>query len=112
MKQPEGFVISGQEKKVCKLIRSLYGLKQAPKQCHQKFDEVVLSFGFKINEFDKCVYSKFEHGKGVIIFLYVDAMLIFGTDLEEVEKTKCFLSSKFSMKDMGGGRCNTRYQDH
>ena len=28
-------------------------------------------------------------------------MLIFGTYLEEVEKTKCFLSSKFSMKDMG-----------
>jgi len=31
MKLPEGFVIPGQEKKVCKLIRSLYGLKQAPK---------------------------------------------------------------------------------
>ena len=70
MKQPEGFVIPGQEKKVCKLISSLYGLKQAPKQWHQKFDEVVLSFGFSINEFDKCVYSKFEHGKGVIICLY------------------------------------------
>ena len=32
MKQPEGFVVPGQENKVCKLIRSLYGLKQAPKQ--------------------------------------------------------------------------------
>ena len=32
MKQPEGFVILGQERKVCKFIRSLYGLKQAPKQ--------------------------------------------------------------------------------
>jgi len=31
MKQLEGFVILGQEKKVCKLIGSLYGLKQAPK---------------------------------------------------------------------------------
>jgi len=61
----------------------------------------VLSVGFRINEFDKCVYSKFEHGKGVIICLYVDHMLIFGIDLEEVKKTKCFLSSKFSMKDMG-----------
>jgi len=27
MKQPKGFVIPGQENKVCKLIRSLYGLK-------------------------------------------------------------------------------------
>jgi len=31
MKQPEGFVIPGQEKKVYKLIRSLYGLEQALK---------------------------------------------------------------------------------
>ena len=32
MEQPEGFVAPGQEKKVCKLVKSLYGLKQAPKQ--------------------------------------------------------------------------------
>ena len=32
MDQPEGFVVPGQEHKVCKLERSLYGLKQAPKQ--------------------------------------------------------------------------------
>ena len=28
MEQPEGFVIPGQENKVCKLVKSLYGLKQ------------------------------------------------------------------------------------
>ena len=31
MRQPEGFVVKGQEQKVCKLVKSLYGLKQAPK---------------------------------------------------------------------------------
>jgi hypothetical protein len=31
MKQPEGFIVPGQENKVCKLVKSLYGLKQAPK---------------------------------------------------------------------------------
>ena len=30
--QPEGFVLPGNEYKVCKLIKSLYGLKQAPNQ--------------------------------------------------------------------------------
>lgn len=102
MEQPEGFVMPGQENKVCRLRKSLYGLKQAPKQWHQKFDQVILADGFKINESDKCVYTKFDgKGNGVIICLYVDDMLIFGTDLEQVQLTKSFLSSKFDMKDMG-----------
>ncbi|GJT90086.1 zinc finger, CCHC-type containing protein [Tanacetum coccineum] len=102
VKQPERFVMPGNEHKVCKLVKSLYGLKQAPKQLHQKFDEVVLSSGFLLNQSDKCVYSKFDSSdKGVIIFLYVDDMLIFGTDQNQVDNTKKFLSSRFSMKDMG-----------
>ncbi|GKE28233.1 zinc finger, CCHC-type containing protein [Tanacetum coccineum] len=102
MKQPRGFVMSGNEHKVCKLVKSLYGLKQALKQCHQKFDEVVLASGFLLNQSDKCVYSKFDSsGKGVIICLYVVDMLIFETDQNQVDKTKKFLSSKFSMKDIG-----------
>ncbi|GJT42927.1 zinc finger, CCHC-type containing protein [Tanacetum coccineum] len=51
---------------------------------------------------DKCRYNKFdESGKRVIICLYVDDMLIFGTDQVQVDLTKEFLSSRFSMKDMG-----------
>ncbi|GKA83018.1 zinc finger, CCHC-type containing protein [Tanacetum coccineum] len=101
MNQPQGFIMPGNENKVCKLIKSLYRLKQAPKQWHQKFDDVVLSNGYLFNQADKCVYSKFdESGKGVVICLYVDDMLIFGTDQVQVDMTKEFLSSKFSIKDM------------
>nr|GEX54498.1 zinc finger, CCHC-type [Tanacetum cinerariifolium] len=50
----------------------------------------------------KCVYRKFDaSGKGVIICLYVDDMLIFVTEQDQVNKTKEFLSSKFDMKDLG-----------
>ena len=66
MDQPEGYVIKGQEHKVCRLLKSLYGLKQAPKQWHMKFDEVILSNGFKINEAEKCIYYK-SHGDSTII---------------------------------------------
>ena len=59
MEQPEGFVLPGNEHKVCKLTKSLYGLKQAPKQWHEKFDSVILEYGFKHNGADKCIYSKF-----------------------------------------------------
>ncbi|GKB01805.1 zinc finger, CCHC-type containing protein [Tanacetum coccineum] len=96
------FVMPGHESKVCKLKKSLYGLKQAPKQWHQKFDDVVLSNSFSLNQAEKCVYSKFDaSGKGVIICLYVDDMLIFGTNQDQVNKTKEFLSSNFDMKDLG-----------
>lgn len=100
MDKPEGFVLKGHEKKVCKLVKSLYGLKQVPKQWHEKFDEKVVSHVFRINESDKCVYSKFNKHGGVIICLYVD-MLIFGTSMKLVDETKAFLSSCFDMKDMG-----------
>ncbi|GJT72831.1 zinc finger, CCHC-type containing protein [Tanacetum coccineum] len=76
MKQLEGFIMSENEHKVCKLIKSLYGLKHTSKQWHQKFDEVVLSSGFVLNQSDK-------------------------TDQDQVDKMKYFLSSNFSMKDMG-----------
>ncbi|GKE88995.1 zinc finger, CCHC-type containing protein [Tanacetum coccineum] len=67
-----------------------------------KFDDVVLSNGYLLNQSDKCVYSKFDTtGKVVIICLYVDDMLIFGTGQVQVDLTKEFLSSRFSMKDMG-----------
>ena len=35
MEQPDGFVLQGNEHKVCRLVKSLYGLKQAPKQWHE-----------------------------------------------------------------------------
>nr|GEU96603.1 hypothetical protein [Tanacetum cinerariifolium] len=76
--------------------------EEAPKQRHQKFDEVVLSNGYLLSQPDKCVYSKFnKFSKGVIICLYVDNMLIFGTNQVQVDLTKEFVSSRFSMKDMG-----------
>ncbi|GJV38726.1 zinc finger, CCHC-type containing protein [Tanacetum coccineum] len=106
MNQPQGFIMSGNENKVCKLIKSLYGLKQTSKQWHQKFDKMVLSSGYLLNQANKCVYSKFDEAdKRVIICLYVDDILIFGTDQVQVDMRKEFLSLRFSMKDIGGGRC-------
>nr|ABA92101.2 retrotransposon protein, putative, Ty1-copia subclass [Oryza sativa Japonica Group] len=101
MDQPDGFVVEGQEGKVCKLLKSLYGLKQAPKQWHEKFDKTLTSAGFAVNEADKCVYYRHGGGEGVILCLYVDDILIFGTNLEVINEVKSFLSQNFDMKDLG-----------
>ena len=99
MEQTEGFSTPRQEKKVCRLVKSLYGLKQAPKQWHEKFDNV--SYGFKINECNKCVYVKDVEHEYVIVYLYVDDMLIVSSDDKMITSTKNMLNSKFDMKDLG-----------
>ena len=101
MDQPEGFISLGQEKKVCRLVKSLYGLKQAPKQWHEKFIKVMMSNGFTINECDKSVYVKDTNNGYVIVCLYVDDMLILGSNNYIITTTKKMLSSKFNMKDLG-----------
>ena len=93
MLQPKGCIILSQENKVCKLRKSLYGLKQAPKRWHVKFDNALLNNGLLFVEVDKCVYTKYTNRECVIIALYVDDMLIFGTSLDIVHSTKRFLVS-------------------
>ena len=50
---------------------------------------------------DHCVYIKQHKDKYVLLFLYVDDIIIAGNDLEFVQTIKKGLSSTFEMKDMG-----------
>jgi hypothetical protein len=102
MHQPDGFVLEGQRELVCKLLKSLYELKQAPKQWHEKFERTLISSGFVVNEKLTNVFIiGLMGGEGVILCLYVDDILIFGTSLDVIKKVKDFLSNNFVMKDLG-----------
>jgi hypothetical protein len=100
MTHPDGFVVKDQEDKVCKLVKSLYGLKQAPKQWHENFDVTLISVGFSVNEADQCVYYRHGGGQGVILYLYVDDILIFGISLNVVNEVNTLLCQSFDMKDI------------
>jgi hypothetical protein len=54
-----------------------------------------------VNEADTCVYYRFVGRKGVILCLYVDDILIFGTSIDVINDVKLFLSKNFDMKDLG-----------
>jgi hypothetical protein len=86
---------------VCKLQKSLYAIKQAPKQCHEKFDVTLISTGFSVNEVDRCVYYRHGGGQKVILCLYVNDILIFGTSLDVINEVKTFLCQSFDMKHLG-----------
>jgi hypothetical protein len=80
---------------VCKLLKSLYSLKIEPKKWHEKFDRTLTSVGFFVNEGDKCVYYRYGGGEGVILWMYVDNILILGTSLDVTKGRKDFMSNKF-----------------
>lgn len=61
----------------------------------------MIDYSFSYNEADKCIYTKIENSDCVIICLYVDDTLIFGTCINIVLRTKTFLASKFDIKDIG-----------
>ena len=46
MKQPEGFIVKGQEKKVCWLRKAIYGLKQAMLQWNKQLHKSLLEMEF------------------------------------------------------------------
>jgi hypothetical protein len=100
MTQPDRFVVKGQEDKVCKSMKSLYGLKQASKQWHEKFNVTLISTCFSVNETNRCVYYHHGGGQKVILCMYIDDILIFGTSLDVVNEVKTFLCQSFDIKDM------------
>ena len=60
-----------------------------------------MSKGFRVNESDKCIYYKTGGRLCTIICLYVDDMLIFGSNLYVINDVKSMMSAIFDMKDLG-----------
>ena len=100
MDQPFGFSQKGSEHLVCRLRKSIYGLKQASRQWYLKFHEVRMTFGFKENSVDQCIYLKVSGSKFLFLVLYVDDILLASSDLGLLHDTKAFLIRNFEMKDM------------
>ena len=61
----------------------------------------MMSHDVKINECDKCVYVKDTELGYVIVCLYVDDMLIIGSDDKMITSTKNMFNSRCDIKDMG-----------
>ncbi len=100
MTQPEGFT-SEDGTKVCKLNRSIYGLKQASRSWNLRFDETIKEFGFTQNGDEPCVYMKGSGIARIFLVLYVDDILLMGNNKVALKEVKDWLSTQFSMKDLG-----------
>eukprot|EP00253_Pinus_taeda_P002267 PITA_02267 len=105
MQQPQGYEAEGKEKLVCRLKKSLYGLKQAPRQWYLKFDKFMSEQVYTRCHSDHCVYLKKQNdGNYIILLLYVDDMLVAGSNMQEINVLKRKLANSFAMKDLGAAK--------
>lgn len=88
---------------VCKLLRALDGLKQSPHQRHVNNDELIMGeLGFQSSFSDPCLYSMEKPGGGVMaVTLYVDDLLLAGSDNVSIRWIKSELKKRFDIKDLG-----------
>ena len=90
---PEGFCL--------KLNKSLYGLKQVPRNWNKNIVEYIKSIGFKQSILDNCLFVKKVGDETYLISLYVDDILVAGSDVNEINKIKQEFMNRYEMKDLG-----------
>ena len=101
MEQPPGFVAQGEIGKVCRLQKSLYGLKQSPRAWFGKFSQAVETFDMQKSKSDHSVFYK-NYSSGIILLVvYVDDIVIIGSDSKGTLSLKFFHHSQFHTKDLG-----------
>ena len=86
---------------MCRLKKSLYGLKQALRQWYRKFDSFMHMEDFQKCNANHCFYFKRYSFSYIILVLYVDDMLVVGSDIDDIRQLKQQLSKEFDMKDLG-----------
>jgi hypothetical protein len=100
MEQSPGYV-QNDSSPLCRLKKSLYGIKQAPQAWYAKMDNFLIGTGFSRFHFDPNVYTKKVGIHLIIIFLYVDDLILTGTDSKLLNHVKTSIKKKFEMKDLG-----------
>uniref|UniRef100_A0A5B6ZV70 Integrase catalytic domain-containing protein n=1 Tax=Davidia involucrata TaxID=16924 RepID=A0A5B6ZV70_DAVIN len=99
MAQPPGFESKGEC--VCHLRKSIYGLKQSPRAWFDKFSKVVVTHGMTRSQADHSVFFKKTSTGIVILVVYVDDIVITGSDKEGIQTLIHHLGLSFLTKDLG-----------
>ena len=84
---PEGVKMDG-DFDCLELIKAIYGLKQASRVWNETFDEFIRSIGFQVSGFDPCLYIMTSEGHCLFVLVYVDDVLVTGSSLEMIARTK------------------------
>ena len=78
-----------------RLLRSLYGLKQAPMLWNKLLNSVLLEAGFIRSKNDTSLYIHHHEGKWVACAVFVDDILVTGTDVSKIAELRKLFQEKF-----------------
>ncbi|KAL6321989.1 hypothetical protein AAG906_035908 [Vitis piasezkii] len=104
MEQPPGYTDPQFPQHVCRLKRTLYGLKQAPRAWFQRFNFFIFFFmklGFILSQADSSLFVHHTTAGTIYLLLYVDDMVLTGTNPALIKTLITRLSKEFAMKDLG-----------
>jgi hypothetical protein len=101
MAQPTSFIDAVQPSHVCHLHKSLYGLKQAPRAWFERFTSHLLTLGFTASVADASLFVLKQGSVIVYLLLYVDDIIITGSDSTVVSTIISQLSTTFEVKVLG-----------
>ncbi|KAH9764120.1 retrovirus-related pol polyprotein from transposon RE1 [Citrus sinensis] len=101
MPQPEGFEDKNRPSYICKLEKALYGLRQAPRAWFDKLKGALSCWGFKNSKSDTSLFFRRIESKIVIMLIYVDDIIITGSDSQGIEEVIKDLNTSFALKDLG-----------
>ena len=81
--------------------KTLYGLKQALRVWNSKLDDTLKSMGFIRSISDQVVYTSSRKESKLWVGVYVDDLIIAGSNSEEIELFKLSMKTRFEMTDFG-----------
>jgi hypothetical protein len=99
MEQPPNYV-QNDSSLICHLMKSLCGLKQSPRAWYAKMDSFLLDTGFSRCHYDPNVYTKKVGSQLIILFIYVDDLIITASDPKLLNHVKTSLKKKFEMTNL------------
>lgn len=101
MRQPLGYKDLAHPEYVCKLSKALYGLRQAPIAWFSMFSAFLLEQGFLNSKADTCLFILKTDTTITLVLVYVDDILITGSNSMFISDLIKTLNSGFVMKDLG-----------
>ncbi|CAN6917953.1 unnamed protein product [Brassica oleracea] len=101
MKPPPGMEEMVKPGNVLRLRKAIYGLKQSPRAWYHKLSTTLNGRGFVKSQADHTLFTLTSKQGITVILVYVDDIIITGSDKEGISLTKIFLKAAFDIKDLG-----------